>query len=88
MKKLACLLVLWSALGVAQKIDGIQLFNPATNDETPIIEFNQRLILSFDDLDASSQTYRYAIKHLDRNWKDDGLFYNEYAQGPMNAIID
>lgn len=72
----------------AQKIAGIQLFNPQTNDETPIIGFNQQLILRFDDLTNSSQVYRYTIKHYDRNWQDDGLFFTEYANGSLNGLID
>lgn len=72
----------------AQKIAGVQVFNPQTNDETPIISFSQQLILRFDDLTNSSQIYRYTIKHYDRNWQDDGLFFTEYANGSLNALID
>ncbi|MGV4414658.1 type IX secretion system plug protein [Chryseobacterium sp. T1] len=72
----------------AQKISSVQLFNPATNDETPVISFNQQLILRFDDLTNSSQVYRYTIKHYDRNWQDDGLFFTEYANGGLNGLID
>lgn len=71
-----------------QNIKSVQLFNPQTNDETPIIKFGEQLILRFDDLDNSSQIYRYTIKHLDRNWQDDGLFFTEYATGKLNGLID
>ncbi|MDO4764127.1 MAG: DUF5103 domain-containing protein [Flavobacteriaceae bacterium] len=71
-----------------QNIRSIQLFNPQTNDETPVIKFGEQLILRFDDLDNGSQMYRYTIKHLDRNWQDDGLFFTEYATGNLNAVID
>jgi len=71
-----------------QNIQGIQLFNPNTNDQTAVIDFNQYLILKFDDLSNSSTIYRYTIKHYDRNWQDDGLFFTEYAKGNLNALID
>lgn len=88
MKKLSFVFLLMTSLLQAQKIAGVQLFNPQTNDETPIISFSQQLILRFDDLTNSSQIYRYTIKHYDRNWQDDGLFFTEYANGSLNALID
>lgn len=71
-----------------QQIRSVQLFNPKTNDETPVIGFNEQLILKFDDLSNSSTIYRYTLKHFDRNWQDDGLFFTEYANGSLNALID
>lgn len=71
-----------------QEIKGIQLFNPQTNDETPVIIFGEKLVLRFDDLSNGSHIYRYTLKHLDRNWQDDGLFFTEYAKGNMNGRID
>lgn len=72
----------------SQNIKSIQLFNPNTNDETPVIYFGQQLILKFDDLSDSYQTYRYTYKHFNRNWQEDSLFFNEFASGSFNAIID
>jgi len=71
-----------------QDIKSIQLFNPKTNDETPVIGFNEQLILRFDDLSNSSQIYRYTLKHYDRNWNDDGLFFTEFADGSLNDLIN
>lgn len=71
-----------------QQIGGIQLFNPATNDETPVIGFNEQLVLKFDDFSNSSTVYRYTLKHYDRNWQDDGLFFTEFAEGNLNGLID
>jgi hypothetical protein len=65
----------------------VQLFNPQTNDETPVIKFGEQLILNFDDLNNSSTVYKYTIKHLDRNWQDDGLFFTEFAKGNLNGLI-
>lgn len=89
MKNLA--IILLGSLGVfgsAQKINGIQLFNPQTNDGTAVIGFGEQLILKFDDFENSSTTYRYTIRHRDRNWQDDGLFFTEYATGNLNGLID
>ncbi len=72
----------------AQEIRSVQLFNPQTNDETPVIGFNEILILRFDDLSNSSNIYRYTIRHLDRNWNEDGLFFTEFATGSLNGMID
>lgn len=72
----------------AQDLRSIQLFNPQTNDETPVIGFDERLILRFDDLANSSTVYRYTIRHLNRNWQDDGLFFTEYANGSLTGMID
>lgn len=70
-----------------QNIQGVQLLNPKTNDETPVIAFGENLILRFDDLENKSTIYRYTIKHYDRNWQDDGLFFTEYANGNFSNTI-
>ncbi|WHF51390.1 DUF5103 domain-containing protein [Chryseobacterium gotjawalense] len=88
MKYLPFFFLLFSAFFTAQDIRSVQLFNPQTNDETPVIGFNEQLILRFDDLSNSSTIYRYTLKHFDRNWKDDGLFFTEYATGSLNGMID
>ncbi|WP_326984997.1 type IX secretion system plug protein domain-containing protein [Chryseobacterium sp. MYb264] len=88
MKTLQLLLVSLSGLMLGQKIQSIQLFNPQTNDETPVINFNQQLVLSFDDLSNSSEIYRYTLKHYDRNWEDDNLFFTEFANGSLNGLLD
>ncbi|MFB9120063.1 type IX secretion system plug protein domain-containing protein [Bergeyella porcorum] len=81
-------LVLLTIFGKAQNIQSVQLFNPKTNDQTAVIGFNDQLILKFDDFTNASTIYRYTIKHYDRNWQDDGLFYTEYTSGSMNGLID
>ncbi len=88
MKFLLLFLTLCFSLFDAQDLRSIQLFNPQTNDETPIIGFDERLILRFDDLSNSSTVYRYTLRHLDRNWQDDGLFFTEYANGSLSGMID
>ncbi|KPH12583.1 type IX secretion system plug protein domain-containing protein [Chryseobacterium sp. ERMR1:04] len=88
MKTLRILLLSLSGLVFGQNIQSIQLFNPQTNDETPVINFNQKLVLSFDDLTNSSDIFRYTLKHYDRNWNDDNLFFTEFANGSLNDLID
>lgn len=88
MKKLGAFLLFFSMLISAQNIRSIQLFNPQTNDGTPVINFSEKLILHFDDLQATPQRYRYTIRHLDRNWQPDGLFFSEFATGSLNAVIE
>jgi hypothetical protein len=88
MKTLQIFLLSLGSLAFAQNIQSVQLFNPQTNDETPVINMNQQLVLSFDDLTNSSTVYRYTLKHYDRNWQDDNLFFTEIANGSMNALLD
>jgi hypothetical protein len=88
MKTLRLFLLTLSGIVFGQNIQSIQLFNPQTNDETPVIYFNQQLVLSFDDLTNASEIYRYTIKHYNRNWEDDNLFFTEYATGSLNALLD
>lgn len=88
MKKCLFLLSLYGASFYAQNIQGIQLFNPNTNDQTPILHFGQHFVLKFDDFSNKNTIYRYTIKHYDRNWNEDGLFFTEYAKGNLNGLID
>ncbi|SIQ18940.1 protein of unknown function [Chryseobacterium sp. RU37D] len=88
MKTLQIVLLSLSGLVFGQNIQSIQLFNPQTNDETPVINVGQQLVLSFDDLTNASEIYRYTIKHYNRNWEDDNLFFTEYANGSLNALLD
>ncbi|MCQ9636057.1 DUF5103 domain-containing protein [Chryseobacterium sp. WG23] len=90
MKTLRILLLSLGGLVYGQNIQSIQLFNPQTNDETPVIKFNsdEKLVLTFDDLTNASEIYRYTIKHYDRNWNDDNLFFTEFATGSMNGLLD
>lgn len=88
MKTLQIFFLVLGSLVFSQNIQSVQLFNPYTNDETPVFKMNQQFVLSFDDLTNSSQIYRYTIKHYDRNWEDDNLFFTEIANGSMNGLID
>ncbi len=39
-----------------QNIKSIQLFNPKTNDGTPVINIGEQLVLRFDDLSGGVQS--------------------------------
>lgn len=88
MKLIKIFVLLLSIFSWAQEISSIQVFNPKTNDETPVIAQGEQLVLRFDDLSNSSQIYRYTFKHYNRNWEEDNLFFTEFANGSMNALID
>ncbi|MDQ1097439.1 MULTISPECIES: type IX secretion system plug protein [Chryseobacterium] len=88
MKTLRLLLLSFSGLVFGQNIQSIQLFNPQTNDETPVVNLGQQLVLSFDDLTNASEIYRYTLKHYDRNWNEDNLFFTEFANGSLNGLLD
>ncbi len=88
MKPFPLLTLLFSLSVFGQEIRSIQLFNPQTNDETAVIGKSEKLLLRFDDLANTSSIYRYTLKHYDRDWNDDGLFFTEYANGTLNGMID
>ncbi|WP_294279717.1 DUF5103 domain-containing protein [uncultured Chryseobacterium sp.] len=88
MKTLRFLLLSFGGLVFGQNIQSIQLFNPQTNDETPVVKLGQQLVLSFDDLTNASEIYRYTLKHYDRNWNEDNLFFTEFANGSLNGLLD
>lgn len=88
MKKIFYLLVLAIFQIHAQEIRSVQLFNPQTNDLTPVISMGQQLVLRFDDLSNGSETYNYTIKHYDKNWEDDGLFFTEFAEGNRVGLLN
>src|SRR5690606_21776559 len=93
MKKLGFFIasILWIQILLAQKyqevlppenIKTIQLFNPQTNDHTPVIRMgDEYLILSFDDLNAGFQEYNYKIEHYNADWTPSGIFQSEFLDG-------
>jgi hypothetical protein len=88
MKPIIAIFLLFFSFFQAQNIQSVQLFNPQTNDETPVINFDEQLILRFDDLSNASTVYRYTIQHFDRNWEEDNLFFTEIANGSMSNLLD
>lgn len=71
-----------------ENIKTVQLFNPQTNDETPVIRFgSEYLILSFDDLKQGFKEYNYKIEHYNADWTPSGIFQSEYLNGYSSNYI-
>ncbi|MDK7675730.1 DUF5103 domain-containing protein [Weeksella virosa] len=71
-----------------KNIQAIQLFNPQTNDNTPIIELGKGyLLLSFDDLEAGYKRYQYKIEHKNADWSPSNVFQSEYLDGYSSDYI-
>lgn len=97
-QKIFILFILFPPFALAQKaiekvyapnVNGIQLFNPDTNDETPFFKTGGNFILTFDMLNVGYERIYYNVKHYDRNWEDDNLFDSEYISGyNMPQIYD
>lgn len=65
----------------------VQLFNPQTNDETPVIRMGEYLVLSFDDLVQGFKEYNYKIEHYNADWTPSGIFQSEYLNGYSSNYI-
>lgn len=64
------------------------IFKPMVEDSyAPIIQIGQKLWLSFDDLNADEQEYRYKIEHCDENWNPSNLIDTEFIIGFSNDRI-
>lgn len=93
MKKLGFIIasIFWTHIMLAQKyqevlppenIKTIQLFNPQTNDHTPVIRMgDEYLILSFDDFETGFKEYNYKIEHYNADWTPSGIFQSEFLDG-------
>lgn len=96
-KLVLIILIVWVQFGFSQQyveiqspehIKTIQLFNPQTNDLTPIISIDgEYLILSFDDLEAGFKEYNYKIEHYNADWTPSGIFQSEYVDGYSSNYI-
>ena len=47
----------------------------------PIVKLGEKLILSFDDINAGRNIYSYRIEHCDYNWQLSNLSSTEYMTG-------
>ena len=64
------------------------VLNPLrANDYAPIIKLGSSFILSFDDLDAQQEQYRYKIEHYDYNWQSSNLNSTEFLNGFNDDLI-
>ncbi|WP_456460537.1 type IX secretion system plug protein [Lutibacter sp.] len=53
----------------------------ATNNYAPIIRLGEKLILSFDDLNADEHNYTYKIEHCTLDWEVSNLSEFEFING-------
>ena len=72
-----------------KNIETIQVFNPQTNDNTPIIRLNsdEYLLFLFDDLNAGYKRYNYKIEHRNADWSKSNIFENEYLNGFFSDYV-
>ena len=47
----------------------------------PIVQLGEKLVLSFDDINADRQIYSYKIEHCDYYWQPSNLSSTEYMTG-------
>jgi len=65
----------------ANHIKTIILKPTAVNSYAPIVRLGEKLLLSFDDLNADEYTYSYKIEHCDIDWKKSDLSQSEFIDG-------
>lgn len=72
-----------------QHIKTVQLFNPQTNDNTPIIRLgsNEYLLFLFDDLNGGYKRYNYKIEHRNADWSESNIFQSEYLIGYTSDYV-
>jgi len=72
-----------------KNIGTIQVFNPQTNDNTPIIRLNSNeyLLFLFDDFNAGYKRYNYKIEHRNADWSKSNIFESEYLNGFMSDYV-
>ena len=56
---------------------------------SPVIVYgtDEKLFLSFDDLDGDYQVWQYTVIHCDADWKPTDLWPNEYIEGFTDDYI-
>jgi len=64
-----------------KNIKTIQLFNINNQNHNSIIGFDEKLIISFDDIESQYQRFYFTIKHYDKNWKESDLMESQYIEG-------
>lgn len=71
-------------------IQTILLYKAGFELSPPIIQLNtaEKLVLSFDDLDAQHKSYKYTLIHCDAYWNASPLQQMEYIDGFYEDRID
>jgi len=65
----------------ADHIKTIILKPAAINSYAPIVQLGEKLMLTFDDLNADEHTYSYKIEHCDMDWSKSNLAQSEFVNG-------
>lgn len=70
-------------------IKTVQLHRNGWDLSPPLIKFNssEKLLLSFDDLDADGKEYMFTIVHCDATWKPSDIQQYEYIDGYYEDYI-
>lgn len=63
------------------------IFKGPTEDQFPIVQLGDRIILEFDDILANEQDYYYKIVHCDYDWTPSRLLKSQYLKGVDNQRI-
>ena len=63
------------------------IFKGPTEDQFPIVQLNEPITLTFDDLSASEQDYYYKVVHCDYDWTPSQLLKSQYLVGVDNQRI-
>lgn len=73
-----------------EKIQTVLLYKAGFELSPPIIQLasGEKLVLSFDDLDANYKQYRFTVEHCDAFWNKSDLQQMEYMNGFFDDIID
>jgi len=72
-------------------IETVQFYREGFDLSAPVITLNsgERLKLSFDDLNAGNQRYRYTILHCEADWTTSAdLMVSEYIEGYSEETIE
>jgi len=65
------------------------IFDGITDDQFPIVQLGEPIVLEFDDMSANEQDYYYKIVHCDYDWTPSDLLKSQYLEGSDNQrIID
>ena len=71
-----------------KNIKTLQIFNPQTNDNTPIIRIGgqESLIFLFDDTNAGYKRYQYSIEHRNADWSESNTAPPQMARHPFLPV--
>ena len=65
----------------AAHIKTIILKPVAINSYAPIVQLDEKIQLTFDDLNADEHTYSYKIEHCNMDWSKSDLSKSEFVNG-------